>query len=54
MLDLVYLMLSFLLTSLQICWYMAGRTLVRFLKAALDAKVHDQIVPLKTEISFLR
>ncbi|GJE87922.1 Zn(II)2Cys6 transcription factor [Phanerochaete sordida] len=35
-------------------WYMAGRVLVRFLKAAQDQNLHEQLVPLRAEIAFLR
>ncbi|KAF7791287.1 hypothetical protein EIP86_002301 [Pleurotus ostreatoroseus] len=37
-----------------LCWFMAGRVLVRFLKAAQDAQLHDQVAPLQAEITFLR
>ncbi|KAJ3541142.1 hypothetical protein NM688_g6125 [Phlebia brevispora] len=37
-----------------LCWFMAGRVLVRFLKAAQDAQAQDQVIPLQTEINFLR
>ncbi|EKM55966.1 uncharacterized protein PHACADRAFT_256950 [Phanerochaete carnosa HHB-10118-sp] len=37
-----------------LCWYMAGRVLVRFLKAAQDQNLHEQLIPLRAEISFLR
>ncbi|PSR81917.1 hypothetical protein PHLCEN_2v6212 [Hermanssonia centrifuga] len=37
-----------------LCWFMAGRVLVRFLKAAQDAQAQDQVIPLQAEINFLR
>ena len=33
---------------------MAGRVLVRFLKAAQDNQAIEQLVPLKAEVSFIR
>ena len=36
------------------CWFMAGRVLVRFLRAAIDGSRSDQLVPLQSEISFVR
>lgn len=36
------------------CWFMAGRVLVRFLRAAIDGSRADQLVPLQSEISFVR
>ena len=33
---------------------MAGRILTRFLKAAQDNQVVEQLIPLKTEVSFIR
>ena len=33
---------------------MAGRVLVRFLKAAQDQNLREQLVPLRAEIAFLR
>jgi len=35
------------------CWSVAGRVLVSFLQVALDAKNHDQIATLHTEIDFI-
>ncbi|KAI0345199.1 hypothetical protein BDW22DRAFT_1482423 [Trametopsis cervina] len=37
-----------------LCWFMAGRVLVRFLKSAQEAQAQDQILSLKTEVEFLR
>ncbi|KAI0702317.1 hypothetical protein BC835DRAFT_108286 [Cytidiella melzeri] len=45
---------SLLDISAFLSWFMAGRVLVRFLKAAQDAQAQDQILSLKTEIAFLR
>ncbi|KAI0094085.1 hypothetical protein BDY19DRAFT_1053457 [Irpex rosettiformis] len=36
-----------------LAWFMAGRVLVRFLKAAMDAQAEDKVICLKTEITFL-
>ncbi|KAI0788632.1 hypothetical protein C8Q75DRAFT_241835 [Abortiporus biennis] len=36
------------------CWFMAARVLVRFLKAAIDSQVEEQITQLQAEISFIR
>jgi len=38
----------------QFCWFVAGRVLVRFLQAALDAKSLDQISTLRAEIDFVQ
>jgi hypothetical protein len=38
----------------QMCWFMAGRVLVRFLRAAIDSSDHEQIICLQGEISFVR
>ena len=43
-----------LISHVQLCWFMAGRVLVRFMKAAQDAQAQDQVVPLNAEITFLR
>lgn len=42
------------LSHSQLCWYMAGRVLTRFLKAAQDNQAVDQLVPLKAEVAFIR
>ncbi|KAI0691177.1 hypothetical protein BC835DRAFT_1432535, partial [Cytidiella melzeri] len=44
------------LLDLQVfmCWFMAGRVLVRFLRAVIDSGDHEQIVTLQGEISFVR
>ncbi|KAJ7925882.1 hypothetical protein B0H13DRAFT_1973748 [Mycena leptocephala] len=34
------------------CWFIAGRVLVRFLQAAMDANTTDQITTLRTELDF--
>ncbi|KAJ6575219.1 hypothetical protein B0H19DRAFT_1127724 [Mycena capillaripes] len=34
------------------CWFIAGRVLVRFLQAAMDANTTEQIVTLRTELDF--
>lgn len=46
----------FLLTSLggQICWFMAGRVLVRFLRAAIDSISEENCATLQTEIEYIR
>jgi hypothetical protein len=36
----------------QYCWFIAGRVLVRFLQAAMDANTTDQITTLRTELDF--
>lgn len=41
-------------TCTQLSWFMAGRVLVRFLKAAQDAQAEDKVICLKAEIVFLR
>lgn len=38
----------------QMCWFMAGRVLVRFLRAAIDNARHDQLIPLQREVSYVR
>jgi hypothetical protein len=38
----------------QYCWFMAGRILVRFLQAAMDANSQEQITPLRAELDFVR
>ena len=43
-----------LLMMLQFCWFVSGRVLVRFLQAALEAGVPDQISTLKAEIDFIQ
>ncbi|KAJ7235915.1 hypothetical protein B0H12DRAFT_1238654 [Mycena haematopus] len=35
------------------CWFIAGRVLVRFLQAAMDANTPDQISTLRAELDFL-
>lgn len=41
-------------SSLQICWLMSGRVLVRFLKAAQEANSHDQVLTLRSELEFIQ
>ncbi|KAF7796741.1 hypothetical protein EIP86_007924 [Pleurotus ostreatoroseus] len=36
------------------CWFMAGRVLVRFLRTAVDANQRDTIMLLQSQISFVR
>ncbi|KAJ3537494.1 hypothetical protein NM688_g6679 [Phlebia brevispora] len=36
------------------CWFMAGRVLVRFLRTAIDANQRDTIVLLQSQISYIR
>ncbi|KAJ7110114.1 hypothetical protein C8R44DRAFT_801404 [Mycena epipterygia] len=36
------------------CWFIAGRVLVRFLQAAMDANTADQISTLRAELDFLK
>lgn len=36
------------------CWFMAGRVLVRFLRTSIDSNDHDQILTLQNEVSFVR
>ncbi|KIP05989.1 hypothetical protein PHLGIDRAFT_107482 [Phlebiopsis gigantea 11061_1 CR5-6] len=45
---------SLLDTMAFLCWYMAGRVLTRFLKAAQDNQAAEHLIPLKTEVSFIR
>lgn len=33
---------------------MSGRVLVRFLKAALEANSHDQVLTLRSELEFIQ
>ena len=40
--------------GVQMCWFMAGRVLVRFLRAAIDCSRNEEIMPLQREISFVR
>jgi hypothetical protein len=53
--EAILFVLFFLITkSAQFCWFVAGRVLVRFLQAALDAKSLDQISTLRAEIDFVQ
>jgi len=36
------------------CWFIAGRVLVRFLKAAIDSQSEEHMIPLQTEVYFVR
>ena len=36
------------------CWFMAGRVLIRFLKVAMTANSEAQIAQLQAEIVFIR
>ena len=36
------------------CWFVAGRVLVRFLKAAIDAQSESHITTLRAEVDFIR
>ena len=38
----------------QLAWYSAGRTLVKFLKAAIDTSQYDLVIPLQTEVAFVQ
>ncbi|KAI0778484.1 hypothetical protein BD413DRAFT_109535 [Trametes elegans] len=38
----------------MVCWFVAGRVLVRFLRAAIQAKSDEHIVTLRTEVDFIR
>ncbi|KII93554.1 hypothetical protein PLICRDRAFT_35780 [Plicaturopsis crispa FD-325 SS-3] len=59
-LDLIYVVMStsFDITLLDLfctlCWFMAGRVLVRFLQAALDAQSTERIQTLQAELEFVR
>lgn len=37
----------------SLCWFFSGRVLVRFLRAALDARSLDQISTIRAEIDFI-
>ncbi|KAH9846804.1 hypothetical protein C2E23DRAFT_743274 [Lenzites betulinus] len=37
----------------MVCWFAAGRVLVRFLKAAIDANSEEHISALRTEVTFI-
>ncbi|KAI0660380.1 hypothetical protein C8Q70DRAFT_1052957 [Cubamyces menziesii] len=37
-----------------VCWFVAGRVLVRFLKAAIDAQSESHITTLRAEVDFIR
>ncbi|TFK77005.1 hypothetical protein BDN72DRAFT_754042 [Pluteus cervinus] len=59
-LDLIYVVWS---TSYDItlldsfctfCWFVAGRVLVRFLQAAIDANSHEQVATLRAEVDFVQ
>jgi hypothetical protein len=39
---------------LQLAWFTAGRVLVRFLQAAIDAEGQDQIATLRAELEFVQ
>ncbi|GLB36244.1 putative fungal specific transcription factor [Lyophyllum shimeji] len=59
-LDLIYSVwstsfdISLLDSFCSFCWFVAGRVLVRFLQAALDAKSADQISTLRAELEFVQ
>lgn len=36
------------------CWFISGRVLVRFLRAALDTDAHDQSITFRGEIEFIQ
>ncbi|KAI8980709.1 hypothetical protein BD414DRAFT_420621 [Trametes punicea] len=38
----------------MVCWFVAGRALVRFLKAAINAESEDHIATLRNEVDFIR
>ncbi|KAI9060603.1 hypothetical protein FKP32DRAFT_1577873 [Trametes sanguinea] len=38
----------------MVCWFAAGRILIRFLKAAIEANSEDHINTLKNEVDFIR
>ncbi|RPD64871.1 hypothetical protein L227DRAFT_571326 [Lentinus tigrinus ALCF2SS1-6] len=38
----------------MVCWFVACRVLIRFLRAALDAKSEEHINVLRTEVDFIR
>jgi hypothetical protein len=38
----------------QFCWFSAGRVLVRFLQAAIEANSQDQISTLRGELDFVQ
>jgi len=40
--------------SCTFCWFMSGRVLVRFLKAAQEANSQDEILNLRTELEFIQ
>jgi hypothetical protein len=42
------------LSSIQFCWFSAGRVLVRFLQVALEAKSMDQVSTLRAEVDFVQ
>lgn len=46
--------LSTNLSFAQFCWFAAGRVLVRFLQAALEADSKDQISTLRAELDFVQ
>lgn len=58
-LDLIYSVCStsfditLLDTFCSFCWFCAGRILVRFLQAAQDAKILEQIATLQAELEFI-
>ncbi|KAF8622905.1 hypothetical protein AX15_006667 [Amanita polypyramis BW_CC] len=58
-LDLIYSVCStsfditLLDTFCSFCWFSAGRVLMKFLQAAQDAKILEQIATLQTELDFI-
>lgn len=38
----------------KLAWFTAGRVLVRFLQAAIDAEGQDQIATLRAELEFVQ
>ncbi|KAI0340132.1 hypothetical protein BDW22DRAFT_441359 [Trametopsis cervina] len=40
--------------QVMMCWFMAGRVLVRFLRAAIDTNDHDQVIAIQGELSYVR
>lgn len=52
--TILFVSFFLIIKSGQFCWFVAGRVLVRFLQAALDAKSLDQISTLRAEIDFVQ
>lgn len=46
--------LVFLDQTCSFCWFIAGSTLIRFLKVALDARSEPEVTRLSDEVSSIR